>query len=321
MTIKFSKNSDPFKKYWWVLLLIFSAVGVWISYPSYQSGQGMDASAFGRNLMTVRQSLNSLNNPAGAGGAGAPGAPVGGLAMNGQGQGAYTKEGGAAMDGLFPHPAAAKAAAAKPRTFADDLSAIAGMSGRGGAGGLSGAAASAAIPVESPSLGSGFSNGSGTGGDGGSSASYSPPPILGSASGSFSEGQTKTGLQNASDLSGANAPAGGGALGALKSAAQSAVQSANEASNAAAASGLSNNFDGARASGQIGAMAGGGQSDSGVGIGGGGVPMSLKQNPKDLMIKKITPPAPMPVAPNSGNAMMQMMMMMLPMLMMGMMSA
>ena len=319
MTIKFSKNSDPFKKYWWVLLLIFSAIGVWISYPSYQSGQGMDASAFGRNLMTVRQSLNSLNNPAGTG-AGAPGSPVGGLAMNAQGQGAYKKEGGMAMDGLFPHPAAAKAAAAKPRTFADDLSAIAGMSGRGGAGGLSGAAASPAIPVESPSLGSGFSNGSGTGGDGGSSASYSPPPILGSASGSFSEGQTKTNLQNASDLSGLNAPAGGGALGALKSAAQSAVASANEASNAAAASGLSNNFDGARASGQIGGMAGG-QSDSGVGIGGGGVPMNLKANPKDLMTKQITPPTPMPATSSSNNTMMQMMMMMLPMLMMSMMGA
>ncbi len=316
-TIKFSKNSDPFKKYWWVLLLIFSAVGVWVSYPSYQSGQGLNDSAFGRNLMTVKQSLNSLNNPEGA-----PGSPLGVPAPGqGSGQGAYQKEGGAAMDGLFPHPEAAKKTAAKPRSFADDLAAIAGLhGGAGGASALSGAAASAPeIPVESPSLGSGFSNDSGGGGGGGSGASYSPPPIaaLGAGAGAFNEGQTQTSLQNASDLSGQGAPSGGNAMAALQAAAKGAVESANAASNAAAASGLSTNFDGLHASGQIGAM--GGQSGGGVGIGNGGTPMNLKQNPTNLTTKKVTPPTPMPVTPNSGNTMMQMMMMMLPMLMMGMM--
>ncbi|MDE2314646.1 MAG: hypothetical protein KGL04_10795 [Elusimicrobia bacterium] len=317
-TIKFSRNSDPFKKYWWVLLLIFSGVGVWASYPSYQSGQGLNDSAFGRNLMAVKQSLNSLNNPEGA-----PGSPLGVPSGQGSGQGAYKKEGSAAMDGLFPHPAEAKKAAAKPRSFADDLAAIAGLHGRGagGASALSGAAAPApAVPMEAPSLGSGFSNGSGTSG-GGTSASYTPPPIaaLGSGAGAFNEGQTQTSLQNASDLSGQGGPNGGNAMAALQAAAKGAVESANAASNAAAASGLSSNFDGLRASGQIGAM--GGQNDGGVGIGGGQTPMNLKANPKDLMTKKISPPMPAPVTPNSGNMMMQMMMMMLPMLMMGMMGA
>ncbi len=325
MTFKIAKNSDPFKKYWWVLLLIFSALGVWISYPSYQSGQIANGGAFGRSLMTVRQSLNSLNGTLDQ----APGSPIGaassGLAADEQGP--YKKENIAPEDGLFPHPASAAGAASGAlanrggaghgRTFADSLAAIAGTA-KG-----SQAAGAPAIPVEDPSLNGSFSDNSGSGSGGDSGASFfggAPSQNPGSGAGPFGEGQTKTGLEAASNF-GASAGLGSSAMDALKAAAQNGMQAAAQTSNAGAVSGLSRSFDASRASGQIG---GGGQGNAGVGIGGSGTPLIFKPNPATLGMKQITPPTPSSAASqqnNMGQMMMQMLMMSLPMMLVASMGA
>ncbi|MHB2025215.1 MAG: hypothetical protein ACYCPQ_01050 [Elusimicrobiota bacterium] len=316
MNIKISKNSDPFKKYWWVLLLIFSALGLWIAYPSVQSGQGLDSNAFGKSLVAVRQIIDAVNNPEGA-----PGSPIG-LAMNDSGP--YKKSSGSPQDSLYSAPpqAAPQSAASSPRSFADDLKAIVAGGGNPNLRGQSGLSAAGDVAIVAPALGGGgFGGSSGGGGSGAgaySGASFSP---LGPAPGvgNFGESQGRTGL-SAAKGAGVAAALGAGAMNALKSAAQNGLMAAHANSNALAAGGIASNFDGAGFHGI--APQGGGQADSGVGIGAtSGVPMNLKANPKQLGLKKIqlAPPMPNPMASSQQNMMQQMMMMMLPMLMMAMM--
>ena len=70
MVITVRRDNDPFKKYWWVLLLAFGAVGAWLCSPLIGT-QGSAGVARESGLKSAEQSLDSLDNPSGA-----PGGPV-----------------------------------------------------------------------------------------------------------------------------------------------------------------------------------------------------------------------------------------------------
>ena len=66
-TVAIARGSDPFKKYWWVILLVFGAIGAWICLPLMGSATGSGSvSAQEGGLKSSDQSLDSIRNPNGA---------------------------------------------------------------------------------------------------------------------------------------------------------------------------------------------------------------------------------------------------------------
>ena len=97
MNVKISRNNDPFRKYWWVVLVGFGLVGAWVCLPLMESGTGSVSGTAGAK--SAEQSLDSVNNPSGA-----PGSAVD-LSMDGTG--AYRKKGseGPIASSLYQAPA------------------------------------------------------------------------------------------------------------------------------------------------------------------------------------------------------------------------
>ena len=104
MMVKFSRNSDPFKKYWWVILIGFALVGAWICLPMVDSGTGSGTvrgeASLGRG---ADQSLDSAANPGGA--------PGGAVDLSMDAAGPYKKSNGPVMSSLYQAPEGAAASA------------------------------------------------------------------------------------------------------------------------------------------------------------------------------------------------------------------
>jgi len=66
MTVTIRKGSDPFKKFWWVILLAFGAIGGWVCLPLMDSSASSAPAFSGAGLRTPEQSLDSTVNPNGA---------------------------------------------------------------------------------------------------------------------------------------------------------------------------------------------------------------------------------------------------------------
>src|SRR5579883_244063 len=317
MALKIARGSDPFKKYWWAILLIFALAGAWVCLP-LMGGTGSGSVASGEaGLHPADQSLDAVKNPDGA-----PGHVVD-LSMDGSGP--YKKFSGPITDALYQSPADASAqanaavASAKSSggTLADALKDIARAraSSRGGSAG----SASVAMPFNAAHASFGSMSGLG----GGSSGSSAGASYGGSAGGgttsmsAFGAASPHVGVDYTQGLSaGKGQAAGAGAKNALQAAAAGAVEAAQTGHLDAAAGRISRSFDGGGAGGLVN---GPGQSQGGVGINGGTV-ADLKASVNDyskLNVRTVEPPAAVPkMAADQGPNMMQMLMMSLPMLLM-----
>src|SRR5581483_4545521 len=82
MNIKVQRGSDPFKKYWWVLLVIFAMGGVWVCGPALQGGGGPVTGGAGGPGEGGLKSADGSSLDASANPSGAPGGAID-LSMDG----------------------------------------------------------------------------------------------------------------------------------------------------------------------------------------------------------------------------------------------
>jgi hypothetical protein len=272
------KGNDPFKKYWWVILLGFAGVGAWICMPLMDTSVG-SGSVRTHGLSSDTQSLDSTANPSGARGNAVD------LSMEGSGYG--KKKDGEPQDSLYQAPpeapAAAAAAGAPVAGAASFADALKDVSRKTAAASWGGAKPQAGFTAPKGN----FSSLSGIGGSGGGSGATSGPSV-----GAFGMANAKTGFDTTRGL-GAGAAAGGpGAkpiMGALKSAAsqgQSAVTAKSADASRVIAGGI---FDGGRAGSAIG---GGGQALGGTYSGLDAAPANLKENDPNANTYKVDPVPP-----------------------------
>ena len=282
MIVKVKKDNDPFKKYWWVLLLGFGGVAAWVCMPLMDQQVGSGSIDSGKDLRAAEQSLDSVANPNGA--------PGGALDLSMSGSGGYRKKDGGMTSSLYQAPAEAAAPGAPlvassggNASFADALRDVstkkADASGWGGDKAQKG--------FNAPKANFGGMSGLGSGGGGGSGAGG------GSA---FGSGVAKTSMGTTKGLSGGNYgdPAKGGspAMSALKNAQSSSLSAVNNKSNDASRSLSGGAFDGGRGGGAaIGG--GGGALDAGY-AGLDAAPANLKANSQELeKFEYEAPPAKM----------------------------
>lgn len=311
--IKIARGTDPFKKYWWVLLLAFGAVGGWVCLPALDgAGAGGGAApAQESGLKTADQSLDSAENPSGAAGSALemPGAHKKAADASGMGSSLYQAPDDASV-------AASTAIVTPGSTFADALrditrassakAAVAASAGKGGWG-------------ETPQRGftapkANFGAMSGFGGGSGSAAASSGGGAAGGSVAGFGGKGPNTGVSFAKGLKDDGSAAAPGAPNAvmrsLENAKTASVNAAGASSNDVARAAGGASFDG----GGGGRISGGGASEGAT----GGVygkldaaPANLKQNDPKLNQSKITPPPkPVPIPPQQ-NMMQQMMMQMI----------
>jgi hypothetical protein len=312
--IKIARGTDPFKKYWWVLLLAFGAVGGWVCLPALDgAGGGSAVPTQESGLKTADQSLDSAENPAGA-----PGS-----ALDMPGVHTRAADGSTMASSLYQAPddasvAASTAIVTPGSTFADALrditrasaakATVAASAGKGGWG----EAAQRGFTAPKANFGamSGFGGGSGSA----ASASSGGAAGGGAVSGFGGKGPN-TGVSFAKGLKDDGSAAAPGApnvaMRSLENAKLASVNAAGAASNDVARAAGGASFDGGGGGGRI---AGGGAAEGAT----GGVygkldaaPANLKQNDPKLNQSKITPPPkPVPVPPQQ-NMMQQMMMQMI----------
>ena len=307
MAFIIKQQTDPFKKYWWLILLAFGLVGLWVCYPAFNSSSSASLAGAEAGLHPVNQSLDSAQNPNGA-----PGGPVD-LSMK-----SFEAYGKKALTDPFasllfsPPPSAPAASAPSPKKsgkkssqWADALASLASQ-------GQSQAAASAR-PVLSAAFPKGnFSSLSGLGGS--ESSDAFAPSGAGNSSGGlsgFGARTPKIGISYAHGTSdsGPSQANGGGAMGALKNTAAQ-MKSAALALNGTQSSALASQaFDGgAIGSGLIKDPKG---MSSAIGIG-QGTPINLKANdPKLNQSKPKAVPAMPPPMMNQPSMMQQIMQMLM----------
>ncbi|MDD5655867.1 MAG: hypothetical protein PHF00_01245 [Elusimicrobia bacterium] len=285
MTLNVNKCNDPFKKYWWVILLAFAGIGAWVCMPLMDTSVGAGSAGLERGLKPADQSLDSLSNPQGA-----PGAAVD-LSMEGTYRKMTSDETGMTSS-LYQAPSEAAAAGspiatgAAPASFADALKEVARKKDPTGWGGA--AVRKAFVP---PKAGFGGLSGFGGGSGGGSGASLS--------AGAFGTANPKIGMAATRGLgSMEEGPSRG--RGAVLNALHAAKNSGQSASlqqrgdSAKALSGL--NFDGSRRGGssisaeQAAAASGISLDDAGP------APINLKENDSSANSYKYEP-VPKAVAP------------------------
>ncbi len=305
MTVTIRRDNDPFKKYWWVILLAFGLVGGWVCLPLMDTGTGSAPVAEG-GLKSLDQSLDSIHNPIGA-----PGSAVD-LSM--EGSGAYRKKAGGPVTSSLYQPPPESAAPAEPAAsgggnLADALKDVSRKTaldptGWGGARPQRGFSPPKANFGSLSGLGSGSSSSVSSGyggsspGSGGLSAFGAPTP--------------KTGIEEARGLgSQEKAPkAGAGAMKSLEAASIKAISAAQMPSMDAARAIGGQSFDGSSAGSRIGG--GGAAALSGPYARLDAAPVNLKMNNPALEKKEIAPPPAKPVEDEMSQRerIMQMIMMM-----------
>lgn len=328
--IKIQRGSDPFKKYWWVLLVVFGGGGLGVCLPGLSGGDGAGGSAGAaaagdEGLRTVdgsSASLDPVNNPSGA-----PGGAIN-LSMEGAGRkSGLGADGGGLMSSLYeaPQDQTSESAAAASGAAAGTASATAAP------GGGKRALADALRDISRKKSAS--ADASGWGGQKAQRGFTAPKGNFGGLSG----------LGGGSSASGARLNAGGGAAGGgFGSSAEQRVgvstarglkddglgdgstqvrsfnnlKAVNRAMNNAARGDMGSAlafsgraFDGGGAGGRISMTAG--QAADSVGASLTAAPMNLKVNDPDANSFKFEP-VPMTEAPNMGDqqARMKQMMMM-----------
>jgi len=288
MALIVQRRADPFKKYWWLILLLFGAIGLWISYPALGGNSGLSLANAGKGLRPATQSLDPSGNPNGA-----PGGPVN-LSMS-----AYGKQ--SIIDPfaslLFSPPASLKIAVApqavgkaakKSSSWADTLANIA-------AGGNSASADTAGFKTQAAFPHGSFGNLSGLSGSEASSA------FSGAGSGAnlhgmggFGSHKPDISMSYTHGLSNSDSSSSdGSSMGALQNAAKKMKAAANASNTSAAGAMTSQIFDnGAMGNGLIGDPKG---MATGAGIQiSNGTPLNLKAaDPKPSSSQ----PSPVPVTP------------------------
>ena len=293
MNIK--RKTDPFKKYWWVLLLAFGATGGWFCLPFLDLGAGQGAAGGGAHGVSAsEQSLDSLGNPQGA--------PGQALDLSMEGAGAYKKKAQAADSqgsSLYQPPeGAARGApvsqAAASANLADALKAVSKKSDSSGWGG-----AAHEKGFNAPRANFGGLSGLGGGGSGSSGASLSFD-----AFGTAKPQVGMTATRGLGERSQGASQASPGTMGSLKAAQSSGLAASGVHSGDAASALAGKVFDGS----------GGGTSISSPGPEGGAyanldaVPINLK--PNNPVGNQTYNPVPGAVAPpNTNGELMQMMLM------------
>jgi len=247
MSISIKKNNDPFKKYWWVILLGFAGVGAWVCMPLLDTSVG-SGSMRTHGLKTENQSLDSMANPSGA-----PGSAYD-LSMDG----AYGRRraDGEPMSSLYQAPPESETGAAAPgapltgagsASFADALREVS----RKTAASWGDAKPQAGFTAPKGN----FSSLTGLGSGGGGSGASSGPTGMGA----FGTSVAKTGMTTTRGLGSGDSGAGQGGkpiMSALKGAA-SQSQAALMAKSADASRAMSGaSFDGSRGGSAIGGGAG-----------------------------------------------------------------
>ncbi len=308
MAFVIKQQADPFKKYWWLILLAFGLMGLWVCYPAFNSSSNASLSGAESGLHPINQSLDSTQNPNGA-----PGGPVD-LSMK-----SFEAYGKKALTDPFasllfsPPPSAPAAKAATPKKsgkqssqWADALASLASKS--------QSESAASARPVLSAAFPKGnFSSLSGLGGS--ESSNAFAPSGGGNSSGGlsgFGAHTPKIGISYAHGTSGSGPSQanGGGAMGALKNTAAQMKSAALALNGTQSSAFASQAFDG-------GAIGRGLIKDpkgmsSAVGIG-QGTPINLKANNPNLNQSKPNAvpamPPPMMNQPSMAQQIMQMLMM------------
>ena len=285
MSVKIERNTDPFKKYWWVLLLVFGGIGGWLCLPYMDGGIGSGrVSAPQEGSLRGTQSLDSVANPSGA-----LGGPVD-LSMSGS----RKKSDGGMTSSLYQSPdedvkPATPAAPAAPATLADALRDVSRKSASADATGWGGQTPQKGFTAPKANFGamSGFSGSSGSG----ASSSHS----AGSSVTGFGAQKVDTGFSAAKGLRGDGSDAGnsakGKAMGALEGAKNAATSANRQLSNDAARAGAGTSFDGSGGGGAIGGGGAAGAGGSGMYAKLDSAPINLKANDPKLDQRKVDPPA------------------------------
>lgn len=283
MTITIRKSEDPFKKYWWVILLAFGGVGAWVCVPMMDTPIGAGSPGMERGLRPADQSLDALDNPQGA-----PGGAVD-LSM----EGAYRrKSSGSEMTSSLYQPPPETSAAGSPigseapaASFAQALKAVADRRAS-----KDESAQAARKPFNPPRANFSGLSGFGSGSGGGSGAAFK--------TGAFGTAKPNVGFATTRGLGGFSDGAAGGrapvmaSLKGAKAAGQSAsLQQKGELAKALA----STRFDGNRVGGGL-ISAEDTQSLGGSGVGEDATPMDLKENDLSANSYKYEP-VPQAVAP------------------------
>ena len=273
MTVTVRKGNDPFKKYWWVILLAFGAIGCWVCLPMMDTSIGSGSAVREHGLKSENQSLDSMNNPSGA-----PGSAVD-LSMDGATRKKKLED--PSISHLYEPPpeAAAPVGAAAPgapiapgsasASFADALREVSRKSDAKGWGG--------ATPQKGftpPKANFSGLSGFGSAGSGGSGASVS--------AGAFGTAVAKTAFATTRGLSGTDESQGSKGTPVMDS--LKAAKSQGQAANIAKSADLARSLSGARFDGSGGGSAisgDGAQSVGGSYSGLDAVPANLKPNDED----------------------------------------
>lgn len=301
MNLKIERGSDPFKKYWWVLLVVFGGVFGMVCLGSMSGGDGGSASASdaeqGLRTADGRSSLDPTENPAGAPG-GAIDLSMGGLGKRKGNDGPITSSLFLAPD----EPAASTATAVASvgggsRGLADALrdisrSRAADPTGWGGQKAQRGFKSASAFAAPKANFGglSGLGGGSSA-----SAASVSAGSLSGGGFGS--DGRQRVGISSARGLQDDGKGDGTTGFHALKNAARAMGLAARSGDLGSAMAMGGRTFDGGGGGGRISAGKGT-MAEGGVGANLTAAPVNLKANDPKLDDFKYEPPP----ATDSGPA-------------------
>lgn len=308
MVISLRRDSDPFKKYWWVALLVFGGLGGLACLPTLQEGTAGSSGASAAGEKGLKSfggdSLDPTANPNGA--------PGGAVDLSMDDSGPYRKNDASAMSSLYQAPGGddssssdktAGANAGNGHKLADALRDITAQHAAASADPRGWGGQTPQRGFAMPGLTSGGLSGLGSaGGSGGTSFSGASPAV----GGGFGNSKPNTGVEYAHGLSGdvqnGQGPSALGSLRSINGVMGQAVKT-NNADIAGALGGRS--FDGAKTQGLIGGTGGQAQTVSGLSSL-SAAPINLKTNPDNLSVMKMDPPVPQVPKTNTPNPLIQM---------------
>ncbi|MBI5247107.1 MAG: hypothetical protein HY923_07990 [Elusimicrobia bacterium] len=269
-----SDADDPFKKYWWAILLGIGFTALWLLMPMLGE-KSIGSNSYTPDKPKVDANVEQSLSAADAGN---------GIDLSMDGTGHKRKEDGAMTSGLFfpadETPAAGTLNAAPlGSAAAGSGSTLAGALKKVSEGGGWGEKAQKGF--NAPKLAGGSLSGMGAA-SGGSAGSAS------GGSGAFGSSNAKIGFGGAKGVSGnVKDQAAPGTVAALKATAGAALEAARNGSNDGARAGMSGIFDGGKAGGKI---AGGGAALSGGYAALDAAPVNLKLDDPKLNSKELKVP-------------------------------